>query len=78
MNKQLPKYRLFDYYEGKDLISTHQTLLQVAKACAQYAENCDNECLFELFVKVEEDETGARYKRIKEWYYTENNVIIND
>jgi hypothetical protein len=74
----MEKFRLYDTYDGKDLIGKCNTQKEVANLCNQWAENCDNECTFELFIRVEEDVTGARYKRIKNWSYTKNTIKIEE
>jgi hypothetical protein len=77
----MEKFRLYDSYTtygGKDLIGKPNTEKEVAQQCTEYAEGCEDCCIFELYIRVEEDETGARYKRIKNWSYTKNTIKIEE
>ena len=66
------KYRLYDYYEGKEKLGEYNTLEEVSKTCRNRAQDTDDECILELFEKQEDN----LYHRIKNWHYNEYTINI--
>lgn len=70
----MKNYKLYDVYEEeRNLIGEFGTLQEVAKACTEYAQETDDECIF-LLVKL--DVTINKYRIIKDWTYNKITVTI--
>lgn len=55
-------YKVFDYYEGEDLIGRTQTLQEAREIAKQHYKDCDGECSLAIRRYVY-DETVGKYVR---------------
>ena len=73
-----PLYRLYDVLElfvsgDRIKIGEYNTTKEVAQACTKYAEDCENECDFELY---QWNPSIEKYALVKNWTYTTNTIKI--
>lgn len=66
-------FKLYDMYEGRELIGTYEKQSEVAKACTKYASDTDDECCFEL---RQFNADTDKYTLIKNWTYSNANIAI--
>ena len=65
------KFKLYDVYEGTELLGKFETKNEVAKACNQRDEETDGECSL-MLLTLNEDAT--KYKIVEDWTDTKTSI----
>ena len=68
------KFRLYDIYDGKDRLIETDSIKAVAKECRDYAEECEDECIFLLY---QYSEDVGKYQRVDNWHYNKCTVTFD-
>ena len=70
----MKKYKLYDIYEDeREKIGEYDTPQQVAKACNDYAGECDNKWIPYLIVG---DAKLKKYIACENWHYNAKTIIF--
>ena len=68
------KYKLYDIYENKERLLETDNVKALAKECRNYAEECENCCIFLLYKHNPETK---KYVRINNWHYNKYTIVFD-